>query len=270
MLHADAHLTDRDLVLLLDGELRGGEREARHHLEACWSCRSRMAEIDGAIADFVHLYHDSLDPQLPSAAGPRALLRAQLGKEAAVRTSGWRDRLFAGRRTSTSASSVTASLVLACLALFAVYAPGVARRAGDLSIPKNSLTPGETRNVTIGDVCGGTSEGSARGVPVSLRQQVFREYGIDDRRPNAYEVDYLITPELGGSSSIRNLWPQPYSSVWNAHVKDELEDRLHGLVCTGKVDLTTAQREISSDWIGAYKKYFHTNRPFQEGKRPNS
>ena len=93
-------------------------------------------------------------------------------------------------------------------------------------------------------------------------RQVFREYGINDTRPSAYEVDYLITPELGGANSIRNLWPQPYSAVWNAHVKDELEDRLHGLVCTGQVDLATAQQDISRDWISAYKKYFHTDKPF--------
>ncbi len=74
-------------------------------------------------------------------------------------------------------------------------------------------------------------------------------------------MDYLITPELGGANSIRNLWPEPYSIVWNARVKDELEDRLHDLVCEGKLDLTTAQREISTDWIAAYKKYFHTDRP---------
>ncbi len=132
---------------------------------------------------------------------------------------------------------------------------------GDVSIPKNSLTPGETRTVSIGDVCSAAPREAAT-VPVSLRQQVFREYGINDKRPNAYEVDYLITPELGGASSIRNLWPQPYSAVWNAHVKDELEDRLHGLVCAGQVDLATAQREISRDWISAYKKYFHTDKPF--------
>ena len=39
------------------------------------------------------------------------------------------------------------------------------------------------------------------------------------------------------------------------------EDRLHELVCRGDVDLPTAQREISSDWIAAYKKYFHPDEP---------
>jgi hypothetical protein len=262
MLNSDPHLTDRDLILLADGELRPAEKsKARDHLDACWSCRSRMGEIEGTIADFVHVYHERLDAGLPPAEGPRALLRAQLESLAATSTSTWWDRMFAGQRAASQAR-IAASLMVACLAVFAVYSRGVARRTGDLSIPKNSLTPGETRNVTIGDVCSGTSGEEAGTVPVSLRQQVFREYGINDRHPNAYEVDYLITPELGGSSSIRNLWPQPYSAVWNAHVKDELEDRLHGLVCTGQVDLATAQREISRDWISAYKKYFHTDKPF--------
>ena len=243
------HLTDRDIVLLVDGELRPArQREAREHLAACWSCRTRMAEIEGTITDFVHAYRGSLDAQLPPVAGPRALLRAQMENRAPAKISGW---LFAGQR-----ASIAASLMVACLAVFAT-----SRHTGDLSIPKNNLTPGETRTVSIGDVCSAAPRETAT-VPVSLRQQVFREYGINDKRPNAYEVDYLITPELGGASSIRNLWPQPYSSVWNAHVKDELEDRLHGLVCTGQVDLATAQRDISRDWIGAYKKYFHTDKPF--------
>jgi hypothetical protein len=32
-------------------------------------------------------------------------------------------------------------------------------------------------------------------------------------------------------------------------------------VCGGKLDLASAQNEISADWIAAYKKYFHTDRP---------
>jgi hypothetical protein len=44
-------------------------------------------------------------------------------------------------------------------------------------------------------------------------------------------------------------------------VKDALEDRLHSMVCEGKLDLRTAQRDIATDWIAAYKKYFHTDRP---------
>jgi hypothetical protein len=38
-------------------------------------------------------------------------------------------------------------------------------------------------------------------------------------------------------------------------VKDRLEDRLHALVVHRKLDLKTAQQEIATDWIAAYKKY---------------
>ena len=43
--------------------------------------------------------------------------------------------------------------------------------------------------------------------------------------------------------------------------KDALEDRLNELVCQGQLDPATAQRDIADNWIAAYKKYFHTNRP---------
>jgi hypothetical protein len=61
---------------------------------------------------------------------------------------------------------------------------------------------------------------------------------------------------------MRNLWPEPYSNtVWNAAVKDALEARLHELVCQGALDLHAAQRELATDWIAAYKRHFHTDRP---------
>jgi hypothetical protein len=68
-------------------------------------------------------------------------------------------------------------------------------------------------------------------------------------------VDHLISLELGGSNSLKNLWPESYSGEWNAHVKDKLENDLHRRVCKGEVDLKDAQREIATDWIAAYKKY---------------
>jgi hypothetical protein len=44
-------------------------------------------------------------------------------------------------------------------------------------------------------------------------------------------------------------------------VKDDLEEHLHEMVCSGKLDLSTAQCDIATDWIAAHKKYFHTDRP---------
>jgi hypothetical protein len=52
----------------------------------------------------------------------------------------------------------------------------------------------------------------------------------------------------GGSNSLKNLWPESHrSSPWNTQVKDRLEDKLHELVCSGQLDLKTAQQAIASD-----------------------
>jgi hypothetical protein len=63
-----------------------------------------------------------------------------------------------------------------------------------------------------------------------------------------------------GVPAARRRWPEPYQdTVWNAHVKDQLEDRLRRMECRGDVGLGTAQRDISTDWIAAYRKYFHAD-----------
>jgi hypothetical protein len=51
------------------------------------------------------------------------------------------------------------------------------------------------------------------------------------------------------------------TSPWNSYVKYALERKLHKLVCAGHLDLKSAQREIASDWIEAYKKYVRTTPP---------
>jgi hypothetical protein len=130
-----------------------------------------------------------------------------------------------------------------------------------VTVPNPSLTPGATVLVSRGEVCR-ESNTKNKAVPVALQRRVFDEYGIPAAEPSAYEVDYLITPALGGADDIHNLWPQSYTAtVWNAQVKDALEDHLRDLVCDGQLDLATAQREIATNWIEAYKRYFHTDRP---------
>lgn len=126
--------------------------------------------------------------------------------------------------------------------------------------PDRTLTPGATVPVSLETLCaGGEPE---RTVPVRTAYAVFDQYGIRDPKPRAYELDYLITPALGGADDVRNLWPQPYAGgMWNARVKDALEDFLRAKVCTGEMDLDEAQREIATDWIAAYKRYFRTSAP---------
>lgn len=126
----------------------------------------------------------------------------------------------------------------------------------DPLLPNRRLTPGDTLDVTRDDVCVPGYSRKIRDVPADLKAQVYAEYGIIHHRPRQYEVDHLISLELGGSNSIKNLWPQSYvTSPWNAHIKDRLEDHLHSMVCSGQLDLKVAQRAISQNWITAYRKY---------------
>ncbi|HTX14786.1 MAG TPA: hypothetical protein VMD77_05780 [Candidatus Baltobacteraceae bacterium] len=128
-------------------------------------------------------------------------------------------------------------------------------------LPRASLTPGDALTFP-NDICFAAPREDPSRIPISERERVFREYGVDYRQAKYYELDHLITPALGGTDDIRNLWPEPYDSTeWNAHVKDQLEDYLHQMVCSGQIDLATAQHAIATNWIEAYKRYFHTDKP---------
>ena len=132
-------------------------------------------------------------------------------------------------------------------------------------LPDPRLTPGATLPVTRDDICVPGYTKKVRNVPLDVKRQVYAEYGIAHHQPGEYEVDHLISLELGGSNSLKNLWPQSYQTQpWNAHVKDELENELHDEICRGRIDLAAAQREIATDWIKAYKKRFHTDSPLAQ------
>ncbi len=255
----DEHLSDQQLLLDVEGELSTHDQKvARTHLAGCWKCRARRQELENAINGFVRVYQRDFEAQAPQAAGPRAMLKAQMAEISAGGPSGF--SFLRGFASLVAASSLlVAGLVL-------VRSVAERRRGQDLilSIPNAALTPGATLLVNRPVVCAQANIKN-KTVPVGLQRKVFEEYGIAGADPGAYEVDYLVTPALGGADDIHNLWPHSYSAtVWNAQVKDALEDRLRDLVCEGNMDLTDAQKEIASNWIIAYKKHFHTDRPLAE------
>jgi hypothetical protein len=263
MLSEESHLSDQDLLLAADGELspRATER-VQSHLEACWACRVRKQEIETAIAEFVRFQRQSFDVRIPSPDGPRALLKAQLAQRAEsqrVSRLPW-PRLVAWR---FGWALVAAVLVVATITsfIFRGYLMQHSTRSVAVTVPNPRLTPGATVLLGQREICGEAGPNN-KAVPVALQRRVFDEYGLRAAEPRAYEVDYLITPALGGADDIHNLWPESSSAtVWNAQVKDALEDHLRSLVCEGQLDLATAQHEIATNWIEAYKKYFHTDRP---------
>lgn len=142
--------------------------------------------------------------------------------------------------------------------------------AGDPIRPDKALTPGDIlTNVTIEKLCekGYVTKEKVRKVSESEKRQVFvRYFGAVPTHTGSYEIDHLVSLELGGSDSISNLWPQTYerTNKWNARVKDRLEDKLASLlrarlVSDGSTNasnfLKQIQFEIANDWIAAYAKY---------------
>ena len=265
MLHKDDHLSDQELLLAADGELsaRSAER-VQAHLAACWSCRTRKQEIERAIGEFVNDYRKNADAEIPSADGPRALLKAQLALLAGAQRTSWLNwRRAVDWRFSWVIGPVLCGLVAIAFVVSAPWTTQHVPRVVAVAVPNPSLTPGATVLLNRREVCQQSSTNN-KVVPVALQRRVFQEYGIAGADPKAYEVDYLVTPALGGADDIHNLWPHSYSAtVWNASVKDALEDRLRQMVCDGQITLETAQREIASNWIEAYKKYFNTDRPLE-------
>ena len=266
----DLHPALQELQLAADGELTSLRRDRLYaHLAVCDQCRARMAELEETIGDFERCHLQSFEGQIPPIAGPRALLSAQLAELAAQPGTLWQRFLQVNDVTRAVAYVGMAALavVLAGGFLFQHFTTSARRDMTTAAlqrgvVPDRRLTPGATRTVAVSDVCNVPHEEVVRVVPSPLRQRVLQNYGLVNVRAGDYEIDYLIAPELGGAEDIRNLWPEPYrSSIWNAHVKDALEEHLHQMVCDGKLDLPTAQRDISTDWIAAYKKLFHTDRP---------
>ncbi len=267
MRNKDPHISDQDLLLYADGELPFGQKfQTRVHLAACWECRARMAEIEGAIVDFVRLHQQSSKAPSQPIEGPRALLKARLAElSREIRpASFWRWGTLLNRTRLTYGVAVLLFFLFGAGILFQeLYKTGsVVLGSYSAPLPNPKFTPGATEPTTLATLCASAHDQVVRKVPKQVREEVFLEYGISGASPTDYEIDHLVTPGLGGSDDIRNLWPEPrYHTEWNSYVKDQLEDHLHHLVCSGQLSLPTAQRDISNNWIYAYQKYFHTDKP---------
>jgi hypothetical protein len=255
------HLSDEELLQFADGELASRQiGSVKEHLASCWDCRARLKQTEETIADFVVAQHEALDPRLPSGAGPRALLRARLAADAARQSS--TRHLLPRSSTARTFAYAVAAVLLAILTIAVYRLLPSDNRATVRLMPDHELTPGVARAISTSDVCHISYSDDARLVSASTQEKVLQEYGIDDAQARNYELDYLISPQLGGTDDIRNLWPEPQSATeWNSRTKDALEERLHQLVCDGSIDLVTAQQDLANNWISAYKRYFHTNRP---------
>ena len=91
----------------------------------------------------------------------------------------------------------------------------------------------------------------------SLKTKQMKAFGLTGK-PGDYEEDHLISLEIGGNpTDPNNLWPEPYDGSTGADKKDQLENKLHKLVCNKTITLKEAQSAIATNWISNYDKYMN-------------
>lgn len=261
------HFEDDELMLAADGELEPRRKAALDaHAAGCAVCRTRRDEMAAALEQVSALLRS--EPAPTAAASPYGRGRLEGALRAAAQEDGqrWRILPFAPtvRIGSRLALGAAVMLIMMAGALFATRATRgqFEREMVRAALPVPELTPGAVSTLSAEELCAGVRP--SRLVPDATRRQVLNGYGMQHVSDRVYELDALVTPELGGTTDAANLWPQRYQSpVWNARVKDELEDLLPQLVCSGRLELSVAQRTIAGDWIRAYQQFFQTDRPLQ-------
>jgi opacity protein-like surface antigen len=137
-----------------------------------------------------------------------------------------------------------------CL-LAAVVAVLAATPANAASAPDPTLTPGSintavTQATITTTICTAGYTKSIRKVSTKTKSKVYDAYKIPkSERGKKYVIDHLIPLEVGGSNDVANLWPEPKT---DSFTKDGVERTLHTRVCSGLVDLLTAERAFAYDW----------------------
>ena len=162
---------------------------------------------------------------------------------------------------STKALLALVALLIGVAVTSSGAAAAIARYRYDHGYALNDLriSPGAVFDVGVAAICRSGYAALARHVTEAQEQRTYAEYAIVHRASGQYEIDHVVPLELGGSNSIKNLWPEPNDHPPGyANSKDRLENRLHAQVCARRVALVVAQRMISRDWVTAYHRFLGT------------
>jgi anti-sigma factor RsiW len=219
MKHDTPHPSDETLLCAVHGELLPRRRDTLDtHLAGCDGCRSRLRAIQASADEVTAAWREGAAAGVPPVDRLRARLRAGLEQRSSELDRSWRFRIerHMARVPSAAVAAVAVALVLGAVLIRSAVVrgrsagSGAAIEAGALPIP--AITPGATAYVTADDLCAGRGPVKEEIAP-AVRQAVLRDYGMDGLPDSDYELDYLITPELGGSSDRRNLRPQRTARV---------------------------------------------------------
>ena len=174
----------------------------------------------------------------------------------------WESALI--RRTSKSSFVVASSILLA--ATLGLSACGASVYSENSGLPNTTLTPGAinpavTQKNIRSTICVVGWTATVR-PPVSYTNklkynQLHSGYNLDgDLNMKDYEEDHIVPLEVGGNpSSPLNLFPEPRNIKLSSYLKDQLENRMHQLVCAGQISLKTGQAVFLTNWEKGYAKY---------------
>lgn len=174
----------------------------------------------------------------------------------------WESNLI--KRTSRTSALVVLSFVLA--ATLGLSACGASTYSESSGLPNLKLTPGAinpavTQATIRSTICVVGWTATVR-PPVAYTNQLKYDqlhsgYNLDgDLNMKHYEEDHIVPLEVGGNpSSTLNLFPEPRNIKFGAYFKDQLENRIHQLVCSSQLSLHLAQRVFLVNWEKGYTKY---------------
>lgn len=262
------HPGDDILVRFVDNELPLMERQqVGRHVTECATCSARAEAIRAILADVAAEFvaqGDAGDDARELTLQRRHRFEGALLKTMAC-TPPWPLRLARAFVRWQTQALAAAALILAPFVVPVMLRGSLTPDPIDsitAALPDQALTPGAVSTLTAAELCSGSRP--SRVVTAATRDRVLRSYRMEQVHASEYELDALVTPELGGTTEPANLWPQRYASpLWTAHVKDELERLLPALVCRGEIDLARAQRDLATDWVAAYQRHFNSSVPLR-------
>ena len=121
------------------------------------------------------------------------------------------------------------------------------------NLPDTTKTPGDTnRAVMLMELCHPEYLRGAN-IPPTVRANVLKNYGLTEANMNSYIMTFSIPVCLGGSATIKNIWPLKIKGEWNYFQKKIIDKKLNHMVCNAEISLQEAREIIKSDWILAYK-----------------
>ena len=188
MRYKTEHLTDELLLQHADREITSRRAvEVDTHLNECETCRKRKNQLEATLTEFVSLQNESLDTESPGSIDFRSTFKSRLSQQAMSKSK----RVWVVDKQDIHQT-------------ISHFIP-----QHDVALPIPRLTPGATQSVTLSSLCE-LKEDPTPAVDDAIARKVFQEYRLPISSRSAYELDFLVTPELGGSQDVRNLWPEPY------------------------------------------------------------